>query len=202
MSDPLAAPADLGVYLGKDISADDPRAVLLLQLAHDRCEMYVSPVPAAAKGIELSVAARVYTNATNAHQVGLGSGNVSFGAQNSSTGIGGLYVSRQEQRELRKMAGRTGAFTIDLLPVSVAPTAAPVLTDVTPDGAVSGALVQVAGYWLTGTVSVTIGGVSAKFLVVDDATVDVVIPVGTAGTVDVVATNAIGPSSSLPYERG
>lgn len=115
MSTPLATPADLGVYLGKDIAADDPRATLLLQLAHDRCETYVSPVPAAAKGIELSVAARAYTNATNAHQVGLGSGGVSFGAQNSMTGIGGLYVSAQEQRDLRRMAGRSGAFSVDLL---------------------------------------------------------------------------------------
>lgn len=116
MSDPLATPADLGVYLGKDIAADDPRATLLLQLAHDRCETYVSPVPAAAKGIELSVAARAYTNATSAHQVGLGSGSVSFGAQNSTVGIGGLYVSSQEQHDLRRMAGRSGAFSVDLTP--------------------------------------------------------------------------------------
>lgn len=115
MSDPLATPADLGVFLGADIAADDARAVLLLQLAHDRVESYVSPVPAAAKGIEITVAARAYTNATSAHQVGLGSGNVSFGAQNSSTGIGGLFVSRQEQRDLRRMADRSGAFAVDLL---------------------------------------------------------------------------------------
>lgn len=115
MSDPLATPADLGVYLGKDIPADDPRALLILQLAHDRVETYVSPVPAAAQGIELSVAARAYTNATNAHQVGIGSANVSFGAQNSTTGIGGLFVSRSEQRDLRRMAGRSGAYSVDLL---------------------------------------------------------------------------------------
>lgn len=115
MSDPLATPADLGVYLGTTIPADDPRAVLLLQLAHDRVESIVSPVPAEAKGIELSVAARAFANVTSAHQVGLGSANVSFGSQNSTMGIGGLYVSRSEQRDLRRMAGRSGAFTVDLL---------------------------------------------------------------------------------------
>lgn len=115
MSTPLATPADLGAYLGEDIAADDPRAMLILQLAHDRCEMYVSPVPPEAEGIELSVAARAYANATSAHQVSLGGGAVSFGAQNSTMGIGGLYVSAQEQRDLRRLAGRSGAFSVDLL---------------------------------------------------------------------------------------
>lgn len=115
MTTPLATPSDLGVYLGKDIDPNDPRATLILQLAHDRCETYVSPVPDEAKGIEISVAARAFTNAANAHQVSLGSGAVSFGAQNSTLGIGGLYVSSQEQRDLRRMAGRSGAFSVDLL---------------------------------------------------------------------------------------
>lgn len=115
MSTPLATPTDLGVYLGEDMAADDPRATLILQLAHDKCESYVSPVPSAAKGIELTVAARAYTNATNAHQVSLGGGSVSFGSQNTSTGIGGLTVSPEEQRDLRRLAGRSGAFSVDLL---------------------------------------------------------------------------------------
>ena len=115
MSTPLATPDELGVYLGESISSTDPRAMLLLQLAHDRCETFVSPVPDEAKGIELSVAARAYTNVTSAHQVSLGSGGVSFGAQNSQVGVGGLYVSASEQRDLRRMAGRSGAFSVALL---------------------------------------------------------------------------------------
>lgn len=114
MSSPLASPAELGVYLGRaDIDTD--RADLMLQLAHDRLEMYVSPVPAEAKGIELSVAARAYNNVSSAHQAGIGSAQVSYGAPNSSVGIGGLFVSKSEQRELRRLAGRTGAFSVDLL---------------------------------------------------------------------------------------
>lgn len=115
MSTPLATPDELGVFLGKQIDPDDARATLILQLAHDRCESYVSPVPDAAKGIELAIAGRAYTNVTSAHQVSLGSGGVSFGAQNSQMGIGGLYVSGQEQRDLRRMAGRSGAYGVDLL---------------------------------------------------------------------------------------
>ena len=56
MSNPLAIPDELGVYLGRTI--DNDRANLILQLAHDRLEMYATPVPVLAKGIELAVAAR------------------------------------------------------------------------------------------------------------------------------------------------
>lgn len=112
MSAPLATPDELGVYLGTTV--DDDRATLVLQLAHDRCELYVSPVPAAGKGIELSVAARLYNNASSAHQAGIGSAQVSYGAPNSSVGIGGLFLSKSEVRDLRRMAGRTGAFSVDL----------------------------------------------------------------------------------------
>lgn len=115
MSDPLSTPADLGVYLGLD-TIDDARAGLLLQLAHDRMEQFVFPVPDAAKSIELSVAGRAYNNVTSAHQVGIGSAQVSYGSQGSSTGIGGLYLSKQERADLRRMAGRNGAFSIDLIP--------------------------------------------------------------------------------------
>jgi hypothetical protein len=118
MSEPLSLPDDLGVYLGRDdINLD--RALLLLQLAHDRLEQIVAPVPVppAARGIELSVAARAYSNVTSAQQMGIGSAQVSFGAANSSSGVGGLYVSKSERADLRRLAGLTGgAFTIDLLP--------------------------------------------------------------------------------------
>lgn len=117
MSDPLAIPDDLGVYLGRTV--DDDRARMFLQLAHDRMEMYVKPVPEEAKGIELSIAARAYTNVTSAHQMSLGSGNVSFGAMNTNMGVGGLYVSKSEQRDLRRLAGRTGAFQVNMAPDAV-----------------------------------------------------------------------------------
>ena len=36
MSNPLATPDELGVYLGRTVDTD--RATLILQLAHDLCE--------------------------------------------------------------------------------------------------------------------------------------------------------------------
>lgn len=116
MSTPLATADELGVYLGID-GIDQPRAQMLLQLAHDRCESVVSPVPDAAKGVELAAAGRAYTNVSSARQAGIGSAQISFGAPNATFGIGGLYLSKTEIRDLRRMAGRTGAFSIDLLAV-------------------------------------------------------------------------------------
>jgi hypothetical protein len=200
VSAPIATSTELGVFLGID-SIDSARGDLMLQLAQDRLEMYVSPVPAAAKGIELAVASRAYNNVTSAHQMGLGSAQVSYGAQNSTMGVGGLYVSKSEVRDLRRLAGRTGAFSIDLLTVSP-PTAAPVISNIDPDGAVAGDLVRLTGYNLDGTLTVTVGGTSAEFLEVDDTILHVVIPTGTAGDVSVVATNAIGASAAFTYTRG
>ena len=114
MSTPLSTPADLGVYLGVT-DLDEARAGLLLQLAHDRLETIVSPLPDTAKSIELAVAARAYSNVSSAQSMGLGSANISFG---STASAGGLYVSKAERADLRRLAGRTGAFTIDLLPES------------------------------------------------------------------------------------
>ena len=116
MSAPIATPTDLGVFLGiTDI--DTERAQMLLDLAHDRLEMYVSPVPPSAMGLELAIAGRAYTNVSSARQAGIGSAQVSFGAPNANFGIGGLYVSKSEIRDLRRLSGKTGAFSIDLLAV-------------------------------------------------------------------------------------
>lgn len=199
MTTPLATPTELGVFLGATV--DDDRGTLLLQLAHDRCEMYVNPVPAAAKGIELAIAGRAYTNVSSARQAGIGSAQVSFGAPNAGFGIGGLYVSKTERRELRMLAGRTGAFSIDLL-TTRPPSVAPVVSNVDPDGQTTGDLVRVEGYGFTGTTGVTVDGDAAEFLEVSDTVLHVVLPTGTAGDVDVVATNAIGASVAYVYTRG
>ena len=114
VSSPLATPAELGVYLGR-ADLDTDRAELILQLAHDLCETITTPMVAEGKGVELAVAARAYTNVSSAHQAGIGSAQVSYGAPNSSVGIGGLFLSKSDIRTLRRLAGRTGAFSVDLL---------------------------------------------------------------------------------------
>jgi hypothetical protein len=115
VSDPLATPDDLGVYLGTTV--DPTRAGLVLELAQGLCETVTSPLPPAAKGTVLAVAARAYNNVTSAHQAGIGSAQVSYGAPNSSVGIGGLFLSKTDTKTLRRLSGRTGAFSVDLLAV-------------------------------------------------------------------------------------
>lgn len=200
MSEPLATPTELGTFLEVE-SIDTARASLILQLAHDRCEMYVSPVPVLAKGLELAVAGRAYTNVSSARQAGIGSAQVSFGAPNGTFGVGGLYLSRSDVRDLRRLAGRTGAFQIDLITVSP-PTSVPVVSNVDPDGATTGDLVRVTGYGFAGTTGVTVGGTAAEFLEVSDDVLHVVIPAGAAGAVAVVVTNAVGASVAYTYTRG
>lgn len=200
MSTPLATAAELGVYLGVGDVSDD-RATLLLQLAHDRCESYVNPVPSAAKGIELAVAGRAYTNVSSARQAGIGSAQVSYGAPNSTYGIGGLYLSRTEIRDLRRLSGRTGAFSIDLLDADP-PTEVPVVSNVDPDGAATGDLVRVEGYGFTEATAVTVDGDAAEFLEVSDRVIHVVVPAGSAGDVAVVVTNEVGDSTAYTYTRG
>lgn len=202
MSTPLATPTDLGVYLGQPIPFDDPRGFLLLQLAHDRLEMHVQPVPSAAKGIELAVAARAWSNITSANQMGLGSAQVSYGSQNSTFGLGGLFVSKAEIRDLRLAAGRRGAGSIDMVPPAVPPSTVPSVDGVTPNGAATGDLVRITGSGFTGTISVTFGGVAAEFLEVDDNVLHAAVPAGAPGVVPVVVTNAVGASLPVDYERG
>lgn len=113
MGNPLATPEELGVYLGRTV--DSERGELILQLAHDLCETVISPVPAEGKGVELAVAARAFNNVTSAHQAGIGSAQVSYGAPNSSVGIGGLFLSKSDRRTLRSLSGRKAAFSVDLI---------------------------------------------------------------------------------------
>lgn len=200
MGEPLATFTELGTYLGTTVDTD--RAILVLQLAHDMCETVVSPVPALAKGVELAVAARAYTNITSAHQMSLGSAAMSFGAQNSTMGVGGLYVSKSEKATLRRLSGRSGAFSIDMLLGTIPPTEVPHIDTATPSsGAAAGDLVALTGYGFYGAVSVTVGGTSATFTVVSDTSLAFALPVGGSGAVDVVVTNGIGASSAFPYTR-
>lgn len=202
MSTPLATPEQLGVYLtGTPLAADDARALLMLQMAHDRCEMYVSPVPALGLGIELGIAARAFNNVTSAHQMSLGSASVSFGAQNSSMGVGGLYISKSEIRDLRRLAGRTGAFSVDMLPAMTPIGSVPSVTAVDPANSATGDLVRIEGNGFFGSNTLTFGGAAALFVVVSDSVIHAQMPTGSAGDAAVVLTNTNGASSPFAYIR-
>lgn len=114
MSTPIATPSELGTLLQQDIAENDPRGVLVLALAQARCELWVTPLPDAAKGIVLAVAARAWTNMEQANQIGMGSAYATMSA--GGVTAGGLYLSRTERADLRRLAGRSGAFSVDWLP--------------------------------------------------------------------------------------
>lgn len=114
VSDLVATPEDLALLLGRE-DVDSVRATLILRLAQTKCERYVSPLPASAQDIVLAVAVRAYANVNSATQAGLGSAYMTL-AQTGQGGAGGLYVSKAERRELRLVAGRSGVFSVDMLP--------------------------------------------------------------------------------------
>jgi hypothetical protein len=120
VSTPIATSTDLELYLGQEPGTINPaRADQILSMAQDLAETIVTPLPAAAKAVVLAVSARAYNNVTSAHQMGLGSAQVSYGAQNSSMGVGGLYLSRSDKATLRALAGRGSAFSAGTLPTGV-----------------------------------------------------------------------------------
>lgn len=119
MSAPIATSAQLDEFLGMGGTIDAARADFLIGLAQTLCESIVSPITDSALPVVLGVAGRAYTNVTSAHQVSLGSGSVAFGAPNSQSGVGGLYLSREDKRTLRRLAGRAAAFSADVLPTGV-----------------------------------------------------------------------------------
>lgn len=128
---PVALPADLALFLGV-ASVDEDRATLLLGLAEDAATAVLpagSVLPAAAKGVVLSVAARAWTNPSDASTESVGSVSTSYWH-----GGGGLSLSRSERRTVQRAAGLGGgAFTINPAPAAgtgyVDPLAPPTLDD-------------------------------------------------------------------------
>lgn len=112
MSDPIVDPTDLGLFLNQP-TIDVDRAAMVIGDAQDLCETILSPLPPTAAGIVRRVAARCYTNPSSAHSMGIGSANVSYGSPSSAYSVGGMYLSRADKADLRRLAGRGGAFTID-----------------------------------------------------------------------------------------
>lgn len=115
MSRPIVVPSELGVYL-ENPGLDLDRAKFILAKTQTLCETILTPLPAEADVVVLAVAARAFNNVTSAHQVGLGSAQISYGSQGSTMGVGGLYLSRADKATLRRLGGRSGAFSIDPLP--------------------------------------------------------------------------------------
>jgi hypothetical protein len=115
MSDPIVTPSDLQTLLGAD-TVDVDRATLILALAQEKCETVLTPLPATARSVVLGIAVRAISNISSAHSMAIGSANVSYGSANSSFGVGGIYLSRSDITELRRLAGAGGVYTLDPTP--------------------------------------------------------------------------------------
>jgi hypothetical protein len=89
---------------------DNNRATQLLAFAQAKCERVVFPIPASAIDIVVGCAARGFSNPEGVLTETVGPYTVQRGASN-------LYLTRQERGDLKRLAGRGGAFSIDMLPL-------------------------------------------------------------------------------------
>ena len=103
--------SDLGTYLGTTV--DQTRAEYLIDRAIDLCLSICDPLPATADSVVLDVAARAYSNPSNAQTQSMGPFSATFGAAS-----GGLWLTRQNKATLRRLNGGGGAFTIDTAPAT------------------------------------------------------------------------------------
>lgn len=114
MSIPIAAPSDLATYLGLDlVTLDLARAELAIRLAQDKCEAIVTPLTSAALGVVLDVAARMFTNPRNVTAETTGPFNVALPPV-----AGGSWLTRANIADLRRLSGRSGAFSIETMPAT------------------------------------------------------------------------------------
>lgn len=119
MSDPLITPEDLGTYLNDD-SLDQERAAKMIDLAQQLCESVISPLPDVAEVVVTRVAARGYVTTTAARQYQLNEADAAYGTMSGP--VGGVYLTRSDKTDLRRLSGGGGAFSIDVLPAGyVAP---------------------------------------------------------------------------------
>lgn len=97
--------SDLATFLGIDV--DEERAQMMLELAQQACATIVT-LTADAKFAVLGVAARVYS--TPVPVASQTTGPYSVGGT-----VGGISLTRAEERALRRLAGGGGAFAFSPL---------------------------------------------------------------------------------------
>ena len=99
--------ADLALYLGQEVN--EARADLLIEMAVSLVESIVNPAPDEARAVVLSSVARAYTNPS-------GITTEMVGPYQATRPSAGVYLTKGERATLRRLAGRSGAFSSDLLP--------------------------------------------------------------------------------------
>lgn len=121
MSDPLVSLTDFATYLNND-AIDETRAAFILELAQEKCETIVSPLPAAARSVILDVAERAYANPTTSggsNPAYYAEGEGPFSSSTPGFSGGGLFLTKTNKADLRRAAGGGTAFTIDMLPADL-----------------------------------------------------------------------------------
>ena len=101
----VADPTDLATYLGAD-SIDIGRATLVIELAQSVAEAVASPLTVGARAVVLACAARAYTNPQQIP-------DETIGPFRRSGMQAGVFLTRDERKTLKLLAGRGGAFTVN-----------------------------------------------------------------------------------------
>jgi hypothetical protein len=116
-------PSDLQTFLGVD-SVDINRATYLLTAVTARLQSYVNPLPDGAYALAVEIAAQAYARPLLVK-------SETTGPYTVVPGGGGILVTKAQIRELRLMANKGSAFTIDPTPVGAGSGLSPWDTNVT-----------------------------------------------------------------------
>lgn len=120
MGDPVITWQQLGLHLADDeINVD--RATLMISQAQKLCESIVGDLASVtgADVVVMRVAARAYVTTHSARRQQLAMSGSPFGTLPGADG--GVFLTRQDKTDLRRMAGGGNAFTINPLPADYAP---------------------------------------------------------------------------------
>jgi hypothetical protein len=116
-------PSDLQTFLGVD-SVDVSRATYLLTAVTSRLQSYVNPLPDGAYALAVEIAAQAYARPLLVK-------SETTGPYTVVPGGGGIFITKAQIRELRLMANKGSAFTIDPTPVGAGSGLSPWDTNVT-----------------------------------------------------------------------
>lgn len=118
MGQPIIDADDLALYLNDD-TIDVARAEAMIADAQLLCESIVAPLPPAAVVVVKRVAGRAYVTTTTTRGAQMSIAGSQFGMLPGAQG--GVFLTRQDRADLRRVAGGSNAFTINTFPADYEP---------------------------------------------------------------------------------
>lgn len=112
---------ELGLYLDLP-EVNGTRADYLIQQAINLALAVVNPLPDGAEAVVMTAAGRAYTNPSGATYETIGPMSV-------QRPRAGLYLTKAEEKTLKLLAGRGGAFTVDPTPADADPSPTWIMDD-------------------------------------------------------------------------